>query len=30
MKSYGKLKILGTCDGTDIEVYGDLTVDGYL
>lgn len=30
MKGYGKLKIRGTCDGTDLEIYGDLTVDGYL
>lgn len=30
MKGYGKLKIRGTLDGADLEIYGDLTVDGYL
>lgn len=30
MKGYGKLKVIGTCDATDLEIYGDLTIDGYL
>lgn len=30
IKSYGKLKVRGTLDATDLEVYGDLTIDGYL
>lgn len=30
MKGYGKLKIRGTLDGVDLEIYGDLTIDGYL
>lgn len=30
IKGYGKLKVRGTCEGTDLEIYGDLTIDGYL
>ena len=30
MKGDGKSIYLGTLDGVDLEIYGDLTIDGYL
>lgn len=30
MKGYGKLRVGGTCVATDLEIYGDLIIDGYL
>ncbi len=30
IKGYGKLKIEGTLEGTEVEVYGNLSITGYL
>lgn len=30
IKGYGKLKVVGSLEGTDLEIYGNLIVNGYL
>lgn len=30
IKGYGKLRIDGTLEGADVEVYGNLSITGYL
>ena len=30
IKGCGKLKVVGTLEGTELEIYGNLTINGYL
>lgn len=30
IKGCGKLKVAGTLEGTELEIYGNVTVNGYL
>jgi hypothetical protein len=30
IKGYGKLRIVGTLDGDELEIYGNLSITGYL
>lgn len=30
VKGFGKLRIVGTCDVQDLEIYGNMVIDGYL
>jgi hypothetical protein len=30
IKGYGKLKVVGSLEGTELEIYGNLSINGYL
>jgi hypothetical protein len=30
IKGRGKLKVVGTLEGTDLEIYGNITITGHL
>ncbi|KAH7354454.1 hypothetical protein B0T11DRAFT_342524 [Plectosphaerella cucumerina] len=30
VKGFGKLRTVGTCDAQDLEIYGNMVIDGYL